>query len=514
MDFIDFITGLAPEGETALFVRQKPKLTGEGQYRYHADGALMASWPAFLPGRQKAGQAWYGNTGSFIIDRFIEGKPSASAACCEYVLLMVLDDVGDPEKAPKPPPLPPTWIMETSEGSYQWGYVFSEQPSKADYAAAIRAIADAGYSDPGAVNPVRNFRLPGSVNLKPHKGLFESKLVAFNPEREYSLTEICQAFDVTPDAADSTTVRSIRLSDDGADDVLAWLSDKGMVLTPPNSEGWAGVVCPNSVEHTDGNPEGRYLPLTRAYCCYHGHCEEWDSARFLSWVADEGGPRHVPGLREELLTAHMQSSLAKLTPTDAYPDAAAQVIAEVERREAGRLEMADWWTRWAYVVRGDGYFDLVERREVARGVFNALYRHIKCMSIHHTANGNKRRVEASIAFDEHRQAMGARVLEGLAYAAGDDVLVSRDGAVFGNRWRDARPKVAQGGDVSRWLAHAEKMIPDAAERAHVFDVMAFKLQHPKVKINHGVLIQALLVPVKIRSGRRFFTRSVGLVAPM
>ena len=115
----------------------------------------------------KAGEAWYGNTGSFINDRFKDGKPSASRDNCEYVLVMMLDDVGDPEKTTQLPPLPPTWIVETSAGSYQWGYVFSEQPTKADFAAAIKAIAAAGYTDPGACNPVRNYRLPGSVNLNP-----------------------------------------------------------------------------------------------------------------------------------------------------------------------------------------------------------------------------------------------------------------------------------------------------------------------------------------------------------
>ena len=36
-----------------------------------------------------------------------------------------------------------------------------------DFAAAIKAIADAGYTDAGAINAVRNFRLPGSINLIP-----------------------------------------------------------------------------------------------------------------------------------------------------------------------------------------------------------------------------------------------------------------------------------------------------------------------------------------------------------
>ena len=289
---IEFIASLAPEGETALIVRQKPKLK-DGALDFHADGAVKATWPAFLPShRTKAGESWYGNTASFIVERFKDGHVSASAANCEYILVMMLDDIGTKSKTP---PLPPTWIMETSAGSFQWGYAFNEQPSKAEFSAAIKAIAEAGYTDPGAINAVRNFRLPGSVNLKPGRDNFAAVLTEFHPERDYSLPEICAALGVTPAPADSLTLRPIRISDDGADDVLAWLSAQGLLLSKPNQEGWAGVICPNSEQHTDGNPEGRYMPANRAYCCLHGHCVELDSRTFLEWVAENGGPKHTPG---------------------------------------------------------------------------------------------------------------------------------------------------------------------------------------------------------------------------
>ena len=235
MDFLDFITKLAPSGETALIVRQKPQLK-DGEIQLHADGAVKCTWPAFLPDpkRIKGDQAWYGNTASFVIDRFTDGRVSASAANCEYILVMMLDDIGTKSKTP---PLEPTWIMETSPGSFQWGYAFSDQPTKAEFSAAIKAIAEAGYTDPGACNPVRNFRLPGSINLKPGRDNFAARLVCFNPEREYTLGDICAALDVTPVEPDSLTLRPIRLSDDGADDVMAWLSGQGLLLSKPNGEG-------------------------------------------------------------------------------------------------------------------------------------------------------------------------------------------------------------------------------------------------------------------------------------
>ena len=479
-DFINFIAGLAVEGETALKVFQRP-LMRNGEPTFHGDGTPKYTYPAVLPSGNARGGSVYMNTGAFILSRFDEGRISASAANCDYVLCMMLDDIGTKSKEP---PLTPTWIMETSEGSFQWGYAFSEQPSKGHFTAAIRAIAAAGYTDPGAINAVRNFRVPGSVNLKPGRNSFEARLVQFNPEREYTLGEICAALDVTPGDPDTDKPDPIRLADTGTDTVLSWLNEQGMVLSATNAEGWLGIVCPNSAQHTDGMIEARYRPLERAFCCYHGHCEDFTSTQFLQWVCDNGGPMTKPGVRDDLLASRMAETVSKLKPTDMFSETASDVVEEVTRRELGRVEKADWYKRFAYVLSDDCFFDTLTRRLISRPAFNATFRHINCKSIH----DGKRRVEAAICYDENRQHLGAQVLMGVTYAAGDSVLVAQDGDVFGNRWRDARPApAARGGDISRWLDHCKLMVPDDDALEHIFDVMAFKLQNPRVKINHAIL---------------------------
>ena len=480
-NFLEYITGLALEGETALIVRQKPQFQG-GELQFHADGVIKCTWPSFLPThKMRDGEAWYGNTGSFIVDRFTDGKPSASSANCEYVLCMMLDDIGTKSKEP---PLAPTWIMETSEGSFQWGYAFIEQPTKGEFTAAIKAIAKAGFTDPGATNAVRNFRLPGSVNLKPGRDNFASRLVEFHPEREYTLPQICEALGVVPEPADTATAESVKLVDTGKDKVLTWLNDQGLVLSNVNREGWVAVVCPNNAEHTTGEIEARYKPLDRSFCCYHGHCQELGSREFLSWVADNGGPDVDHGLRDELLAEKMNLALSKLTPNEIYRDTAAELIAEVERKELGRIEKAEWYQRFAYIQDDESYFDMQDRREVSRQTFNALFRHIPCKSIH-----SGRKVEASICFDENRQVMGAKALVGVTYAAGEGVIVTRDGDLFGNRWRDARPELsgANNGGIDIWIKHCQELVPEQAELDHIFDVMAFKVQNPKIKVNHAIL---------------------------
>ena len=253
IDFIDFIAGLAPEGETALLSLQKPVRKG-GEAQMHADGTPKYTWPSFLPSERRKGDALYLNTGSFILDRMTDGV-SASADNCEFVLCMMLDDIGTKSKEP---PLPPTWVMETSPGSFQWGYAFKDQPPKAAFVAAIKAIAAAGYTDPGAVNAVRKFRVPGSVNLKPGRDGFASRLVEFHPDREFTLDDICAALGVVPDEADTAAHTPLRLADTGSDPVLKWLSEHGMVLSRANAAGWVGIVCPNK----DAHSTGRSTPAT------------------------------------------------------------------------------------------------------------------------------------------------------------------------------------------------------------------------------------------------------------
>ena len=486
--FIEFITKLSDvDGETALLLWQKPKRDDNGELIYHGDGVPKAAFPAYLPSkaRIKDGDAWYVNTGSFIIDRFADGKPSAKRENCEFVLFMMLDDIGTKSETP---PLAPTWIMETSEGSFQWGYAFKDQPTKQAFTAAIKAIADAGYTDPGATNAVRNCRIPGSVNLKLGRNNFAARLTEFHPEREYTLEEICTALGVEPAEADTAEYRGVSIRDTGGDTVLQWLSDKSLVLSHVNNEGWCGIVCPNHAEHSDNTIEARYKPLDRSFCCYHGHCQHIDSRAFLDWVAENGGPKVVPGLRDELIAERMKLMADKIQPTEAYPDEAAAIVKEVERKEAGRLEKSEWFDRFAYIQSDDSYFDMVTRRETARNVFNALFRHVDCRSVHN----RKKMVPSSVYFDERRQEFGAKALIGVTYAPGEDVLVARDGLVYGNTWVNHRPDmsgsdVIDDGDISPWLDHCRALVPNEAELAHVLNVMAFKVQVPNVKINHAVL---------------------------
>jgi hypothetical protein len=66
-------------------------------------------------------------------------------------------------------------------------------------------------------------------------------------------------------------------------------------------------------------------------------------------------------------------------------------------------------------------------------------------------------------------------------------MVTKDGLVYGNMWRDARPEIKSAGDPQQWIDHCRRLVSDERELEHIWDVMAYKAQHPNVKINHAIL---------------------------
>jgi hypothetical protein len=233
---------------------------------------------------------------AFDADRFV-----ARTFDLAHTLHCVLaDDVGT--KA-EPPPLPPTWIMETSPDNFQWGYKISAVPvtpqviAQAD--AITAALAARGWSDPGMKGVGRLFRVPGSENGKTAKGpayaAFRARLVEAHWERVYTLAELAEAFDAPEAKAKPrrAPAAAVDASGPAPDEVLDWLAAEGRVIGQPSAGGWVPIRCPWIDEHTDQAEDGTaYRPLatdaeghaSRAFKCHHGHCAERDTRTFLDWV--------------------------------------------------------------------------------------------------------------------------------------------------------------------------------------------------------------------------------------
>ncbi len=102
----------------------------------------------------------------------------------------MLDDVGT-KVSKERLTLPPSWLLETSPGNHQAGYLLF-QPLSDSIAAdrLMNAIVEAGLCDPGAKGPTgRLARLPQAVNGK-HTPPFQCRLVRWSPDLRYSIRPI------------------------------------------------------------------------------------------------------------------------------------------------------------------------------------------------------------------------------------------------------------------------------------------------------------------------------------
>jgi hypothetical protein len=111
----------------------------------------------------------------FVISTFDDDRASGQALRRKNLFrachAIVVDDVGT--KVPlKDPRLlrPPTWILETSPGNYQFGYRLKEPEPDARRVEALltgmaRALTTSGR-DPGMTGVTRYVRLPQGVNMK------------------------------------------------------------------------------------------------------------------------------------------------------------------------------------------------------------------------------------------------------------------------------------------------------------------------------------------------------------
>jgi len=102
----------------------------------------------------------------------------------------MLDDVGT-KVAIERLTLPPSWLIETSLGNHQAGYLLREPLADGNAAdRMMNAIVAAGLCDPGANGPrARLARLPVAVNGK-HTPPFPCRLVEWRPDLRYSIDEL------------------------------------------------------------------------------------------------------------------------------------------------------------------------------------------------------------------------------------------------------------------------------------------------------------------------------------
>ncbi len=230
--------------------------------------------------------------------------------------VVMLDDIGG--KVPMERlTLPPTWLLETSPGNYQAGYLLREPLTDGLLADRLmNAIVAAGLCDPGANGPrARLARLPVAVNGK-HAPPFVCRMVTWAPDLRYSVADLVAGLQLEMGEAERVKRTATRTHSNRQDDgdpvffprpeenaVLAALRERSLYKLPLG-EGKHDITCPWVNEHTDAvdggtayfEPDDNW-PIG-GFKCLHGHCAERHVRDLLGYLGIEiNAARMKPTIR-------------------------------------------------------------------------------------------------------------------------------------------------------------------------------------------------------------------------
>ena len=239
-------------------------------------------------------------------------------AAFERFHVLVLDDIGTKIPLDKiPETMQPSYIIESSEGNFQYGYVMAEPIEDIYEAEALVNVAyGSGFSDSGGNMANKLVRLPEGLNGKDEaKGSWRVRLVEsdgrrWTPEElieqmgsAHTWEELKNDPSLVSKRANNTranvSVWSGKNADFGTatgviDPVLEWLSDEEMITNETGE--WFTIICPWGHEHTSGDNTAGYKPVgfgadkdRRAFHCFHDSCAGHKTPEFLSWVAVTSG---------------------------------------------------------------------------------------------------------------------------------------------------------------------------------------------------------------------------------
>jgi hypothetical protein len=352
-EFLDLIFDDLNDDEYVCVTRATPKKDGTGSWfkNHLLTDRQWRKWDAF-----KQPAAWYFCVST--IDGGLNDKQSMvgrGRSNLRRYFCLVLDDIGT--KAIEPP-VRPSWVLESSTGNYQWGYLLDPGDDWGRYEALVEYCHRKGWGDAGAGGSYRVMRVPGSANTKPGRQLFKS-VVHEVDGAVWSLDELAELLGCDFDNIDvkDPNVLSSKVGGatamDGIDPLLDWLSDNNHVISDTGSS-WVDVICPWADAHTSGENKAGYSPLGRgengwvqfrAFKCLHEHCVDKKLGDFVQWSVGLGSPA-VWGF----------DPLPWLQSKYVYVETG-QLVVDLEQRPSGGRwvwDLADWTKKHPGRVRVAG----------------------------------------------------------------------------------------------------------------------------------------------------------------
>lgn len=301
-DFINTLFVDREDHEHVCISEGIPKLDGDGVWfnNMTAEARLFRRWSP-----ESSPRAIYYCVCTVDGEKNDKGRVMRGRANLIRPHVLVLDDIGQKTDAP---PVEPTYKIETSPGSFQWGYALVETTADdlGRFEALCSAIFELGFGDAGAGGSYRVVRVPGSANLKPGREGFLSTVTHWEPNIAWTLAELAEDFSLDLNALpvedkSGPGVSSLvggAVAVEGIDPLLSWLSDAGHVVSDSGGD-WVDVVCPWAELHTTGSNTAGYSPLgrgdgewvqTRAFKCQHEHCNDKRYSDFVERMSKSGAP--------------------------------------------------------------------------------------------------------------------------------------------------------------------------------------------------------------------------------
>lgn len=297
------------------------------------------------------------------------------------VYCVMLDDIGTRVPLERIAPCAPSWMIETSPGNYQAGYVFDAPIEKKQADALKAALIDAQLCDRGASGgSARWMRLPKAINGKSKYGTpaFECKLTVWHPEHRYTVEEIIDRLELAPPQEKARSGKKATAIDRGADDIYTPRTDENAVVTAlksrglyksPLGSGRHDITCPwlhehtNQIDHGSAYFEPSDLYPIGGFKCQHGHGDArrigalleflsvtFNAAKHKPTIKVEAGELHriVDAAERELAVSkryYQRGGLIVAINTD--PESAATEIKPVSQPGLLRaLSSAAIWTRY------------------------------------------------------------------------------------------------------------------------------------------------------------------------
>lgn len=235
----------------------------------------------------------YFTVSTFYADE--KGKARRRKALFRSTHVIVLDDVKEKlplEQVQKLPP--PTWVLETSPGSEQWGYLLDTPCTDRIVienlvdGLIVRGLSPSG-KDPGMRGVTRYVRLPVGWNTKASKCVNGEpqpcRLLEWAPYNVVTVEEMSAVFSIDLHAQRrEAAVDGAREVDDHP---LMELSDL-VHIKSTLSAGRYDITCPWVDEHTQSIDNGTAFFTngdgSMGFKCHHGSCQNRTGKDFLAWI--------------------------------------------------------------------------------------------------------------------------------------------------------------------------------------------------------------------------------------